>query len=350
MIYYVTTERFTSPIRKMLRGLRDELRGVLRSLTYEELLFERAGPIGHYIFTDFDRLTRYELECTAAFVAALRNVAPDARILNHPLQALERLALLIALHDAGINNFTAMRIDEGRRPTKYPVFIRAEDGYGGPETDILHDAAAYDAALADLVARGLPPKGRIAVGYAAERSADGFFRKYGAFNVAGEIIPYHLMRGSTWVVKRHATESDFAVSLDCQYEQSAPAVAEELAYVRDNPHRDALVRAFAIAGIDYGRADYGIVGGQMQVYEINTNPALSRFGVGDNRTERRLFLRDRFLKGFVALNTPLSANGRVRFVDLRPRPHDVRWPRRRLVQSLARRIIGAALPSGSQDP
>ena len=226
MIYYVTTERFTSPIRKMLGDLREELRGVLRSLTYEELLFEHAGPIGHYIFTDFDRLTRYELECTAAFVAALRNVAPDARILNHPLQALERLALLIALHDAGINNFTAMRIDEGRRPTKYPVFIRAEDGYGGPETDILHDAAAYDAALADLVARGLPPKGRIAVGYAAERSADGFFRKYGAFNVAGEIIPYHLMRGSTWVVKRHATESDFAVSLDCQYEQSAPAVAD----------------------------------------------------------------------------------------------------------------------------
>ena len=31
---------------------------------------------------------------------------------------------------------------------------------------------------------------------------------------------------------------------------------------------------FAIARIDYGRIDYGIVGGRPQVYEINTNPTV----------------------------------------------------------------------------
>ena len=46
-----------------------------RSLTYEELFFERAAPIGHYIFTDFDRLSRYEVECAAAFARALQGFA-----------------------------------------------------------------------------------------------------------------------------------------------------------------------------------------------------------------------------------------------------------------------------------
>jgi hypothetical protein len=33
-------------------------------------------------------------------------------------------------------------------------------------------------------------------------------------------------------------------------------------------------KAMAVAGIDYGRADFGLVGGQPQIYEINTNPVL----------------------------------------------------------------------------
>jgi hypothetical protein len=36
--------------------------------------------------------------------------------------------------------------------------------------------------------------------------------------------------------------------------------------------------AMAIAGIDYGRADFGLVGGLPQIYEINTNPVLGLEG------------------------------------------------------------------------
>ena len=36
--------------------------------------------------------------------------------------------------------------------------------------------------------------------------------------------------------------------------------------------RDVLLRAFEVAGIDYGRADFSIVDGVPQIYEINTNP------------------------------------------------------------------------------
>ena len=80
MIYYVATERFSSTINRFLRAHGKALGGCLASLTYEELFFERAGPIGHYIFTDFDRLSRYELECAASFAMALEKAAPEARI------------------------------------------------------------------------------------------------------------------------------------------------------------------------------------------------------------------------------------------------------------------------------
>ena len=110
MIYYVTTERYSSTVRRFL-AIYPHMRRRLASLTYEEIFFERAGPVGHYIFTDFDRLTSYEVGCAARYAAAVAAAAPDARILNHPLRALERLPLLVALHRAGINDFAAVRLD-----------------------------------------------------------------------------------------------------------------------------------------------------------------------------------------------------------------------------------------------
>ena len=46
-------------------------------------------------------------------------------------------------------------------------------------------------------------------------------------------------------------------------------------FVKENWSADVLRRVFEIAGIEYGRADWGIVGGKLQVYEINTNPQIS---------------------------------------------------------------------------
>jgi hypothetical protein len=337
MIYYVATERFSSTIRRFLKNHGKTLGGILRSLTWEELFFERGGPIGHYIFTDFDRLSRYELECAAAFALALEKAAPEARILNHPLRVLERFPLLVALHKAGINDFTATRIEAGERPPKYPVFIRAEDGYGGPETDVLNNDAEFDTALADLARRGLPLRGRIAIGYAAERGADGFFSKYGAHFVDGRVIPNHLMRGRTWVVKSHVTESEWVERRDDIYRLSEPAVDDEMKYIRENPHDEVLRRAFGIAGIDFGRADYGVVGGRVQVYEINTNPSLPGRLKNDIRDERRAIIHRNITGALRVIATPLNHHGKVRFSETRPRAHSLHLPRRRLAVSVLRR-------------
>lgn len=336
MIYYLSTERFASTIRHLLNG-NPEYRRFLALVTYEELFFERAGPAGHYIFTDFDRLTRYEIECAAAFAAALQATSPDIRILNHPLRALERYPLLVALHRAGINGFTATRLEGGGRPAAYPVFIRSEDGCNGPETDVIHDDAGFDEALADLARRGLPLRGRIAIGHAAEAGPDGFYRKYGAFNIDGRILPHHLQRNRGWVVKMDVPEHEWTTARNPDDRTSDKSVAEELAFVRDNPHREVLARAFAVAGIDFGRADYSVVGGRVQVYEINTNPSMPGRSKSDARDAIRALTRPRMLEAFRAIDVPVAATGRVRYAEIRPKAHEIRMPRWRLPASLARR-------------
>jgi hypothetical protein len=339
MIVYLSTERFSRPIRYYVDYHRDTMRRVVTSLTYEELFFEGAGPVGHYIFTDFDRLSRYELECAAAFANTLHKAAPEARILNHPLRALERYPLLIALHKAGINDFTATRLECGDRPPCYPVFIRAEDGYGGPETDLLHNEVEFNAALEDLKRCGRPRRGRIAIGFANECSSDGYFHKYGAFNVGGRIVPHDLMYGQTWVVKIRFADTGWAKSRDASYGDSEEGIARELQYIRDNPHQEALKRVFAVGGIDYGRADYGIVNGRIQVYEINTNPHLPYQPSPDARVERRAILQRSLLEAIKAIDRPSPGRGRVSFDAPRPRTHNLHWPRQRLPISLARRAF-----------
>jgi hypothetical protein len=323
LIRYVVTERFSSTMRGLIAGLAGEAHGLLGYLTYEELFLEQAGPVGHYIFTDFDRLSRYERDCAGAFAVALARAAPEVRILNHPAEACERLPLLRRLAEAGFNDFDAVRLDEGGRPSRFPVFIRAEDGYGGIDSEILADAAAFEAALAGLRRQGLPLKGRIAVGYVGEPGADGFHRKYGAFNIGGAIVPQHLMCGDRWVVKKASSRI------------GPDQVAEELAYVRDNPHSARLLEAFAIGGLGFGRVDYGFFAGRLQVYEINTNPSFPNFSRRDARSERRELIRRRFLDALRALDSP-HGRGRVRFQEARPRAHDRRLPRRRFLASMGR--------------
>lgn len=338
MIYYVSTERYSTTIRHFTRNLRRETRGLIAALTYEELFFERAGPAGHYIFTDFDRLTRYELEAAAAFAAALEKSVPQARILNHPLKALERYPLLIALHRAGLNSFTATRLETGELPPHYPVFIRAEDGYGGPETDLLYNQAEYEAALEALNERALPKRGRIAIGFANERSPDGYFHKYGAFNIAGSIVPHDRLFGTNWAVKFYPSADGFTTQ-DEGYGKSDAGVAKELDYIKTNPHRATLLRAFSIAGIEFGRADYGVVDGRVQIYEINTNPHMPYGSPDTRRAERRVIIKAGMFEALNRINTPIDGKGRIRFTEPRPRAHNLHWPRQRLPLSLVRRAM-----------
>lgn len=301
MITYICRALHRYTADEFLAAFGTQLAGRFQVVTYEQIFRAHALPVGHAIFTDFDRLTPYQREVAANMADALGQVAPEARILNHPLKVKERYQLLRALRAAGINDFEVARLDEERRPERYPVFLRREDDALGPETELLADEAAFEAALARLRAQNRPLKGRLWVQYRNEPDAQGRFRKYAAFRIGERIMAYHLQIGSEWTVKRTSGILD-------------PAdYAEELAFIKADPHAEVLRRAFDLAGIDYGRADYTIAGGAPRIFEINTNPTMPKKPKTQERPERRQIVRPRFLEWMLALDTPVAAKGWVRF-------------------------------------
>lgn len=334
VIYYVATERHMRNTRRFLR-VNPEMKKVMATLSYEELFFQRGGPVGHYIFTDHDRLTRFELDCVSLFCDRLRAVAPDARQLNHPARVKDRFPLLVELSKAGINSFHATRVETGERPPEYPVFIRSEDGCRGPETDLIYNDDEYDLALEDLKTQGKTRRGRIALGYAAQAGPDGLFRKYAAYRIGGDILPHHIQRGNDWIVKRDMELSNSSGD----FNQSDNLMQEELDFVKENPHQGILRRAFEIADTEYGRIDYGIVNGRVEVYEINTNPQLPRSSLSDPRDSVREVTSVQISKGFKDIDAPIKTKRHfVRFSLPRPMDHKFRIPVRYFPRAIWRKV------------
>lgn len=328
MIFYVSREDYTQPVKGLLAGLGQQ-RHLVKSISYEQLFYEGSAPVGHYVFTDFDRLSSYELESAFCIAAALKKHAPDAQIYNHPNKVLERYPLLKKLYSDGLNTFDIARYDAGERPRKYPVFIRLEDDCQGPDSQIINDDKAFDLALQQLLEEGKTPKRRIIVEFCAELDRDGFYRKYGAFNIGGKIIPQHILRSQGWNVKRAGLQSDEAFA------------AEELSYARDNPHSPELQKIFSIAGIDFGRIDYGLVNGSIQTYEINTNATFPDFADShnDNRDALRTLVRQTVTEAIVQINMPMTSTGRFHFELPKPVLERPRLPRKRAWRSWLRRML-----------
>ena len=99
------------------------------------------------------------------------------------------------------------------------------------------------------------------VEYLHGADAEGVFRKYSAMNVRGALSPRHILFSHDWVTKKPDLVND-------------ATVAEERAFIEDFPHREPLTAIFRLAGVDYGRIDYGVLDGRIQVWEINTNPVV----------------------------------------------------------------------------
>jgi hypothetical protein len=81
------------------------------------------------------------------------------------------------------------------------------------------------------------------------------------FSIAGRLVPRHVLFSTNWVTK-HPDISDEATA------------CEEARFIARFPHSEVIENAFHLAGIDYGRIDYGMHEGRIQVWEINTNPII----------------------------------------------------------------------------
>jgi len=119
------------------------------------------------------------------------------------------------------------------------------------------------------------------------RGKDGLFRKYSVFRIGERLIPRHLFFSKNWLLKMPDLLND-------------GLLAEERRFLESNPHVETIRRVFDIAGIQYGRVDYGLRQERAQVFEINSHPVimLPRAMYNARHLEHQLWFRDRALEAF----------------------------------------------------
>jgi len=287
VIYFVVRDLVGRyPITMFLAGWGKRLARHMRVLDYDSLFRETRLRAGSYIFSDLDYLDTKAIESATACWEAIREGDVDARLMNHPMHVLRRYDLLRRLYERGVNDFNVHRLDEDRARLHFPVFLRAENDHEGPRSGLLPGADTLEDAIDQAEAAGVDVRDWIVTGFREYKGEDGLYRKYGAFNVGGHIIPRHMIFSRDWMVKRTSRAL------------TASTLEEEREYVETNPHAADLREIFATAQVDYGRIDYTVHDGHIRVFEINTNPQTVTPGPSRDATRRPV--KERFAERFVS--------------------------------------------------
>lgn len=262
MLYFITTSAgFDSPC-KYLASWGAPLRDCIDRLTYTTLLSRDDLPPGGYLFADLERLDDDTRRRAAELWQRLHDKGPDYRLLNHPTQTMRRYELLDTLAERGVNQHRAYRASDGTQPERFPVFLRREDDHAGTQSELLNDQRQLDEALTTLRRADHDLTGWLIVEFLDTADSDGIYRTYATFNLGGMLVPAHVLFSSFWVVKTVRLVDTHLLHQETEYLDSAP-------------REDELRAIFELARVDYGRIDYSLVDGKVEVWEINTNPILT---------------------------------------------------------------------------
>ncbi len=226
---------------------------------YDRLLRANWLRRATYVFADIDRLGFWDLEIAAHAYLEMKQLG--LTVLNNPAKVKTRYALLRALHRAGLNDFNIYRADEINSSIRFPVFLRKNQLHDGPLTDLLHCGRKLENAIAAAVDGGTPMENLVVIEFAAEPVQPGIYRKLSAYRIGDVIVPAMSFHKAGWLVKI----GQLGLAGENLYR-------DELKLLQTNPFAEHLKKAFEIAEIEYGRADFGIYKGRVQIYEINTNP------------------------------------------------------------------------------
>jgi hypothetical protein len=268
----------------------------ISSYSYDRLFRSRRVPRATWIFTDFDRLSAWELELAARAYRSLK--AAGLIVLNDPAIACQRFTLLRRLHQRGFNRFGVWNVEAGEWPDRYPVFLRAQSAHRGSFSGLLADRPALEGAIAERIGRGVPRRELIVVEFCAEPLREGLFRKLATYRVGQVMVPAMCVHESNWVAK----DGEVGIAGQENYD-------DEYCIIDEDRHCAELRPAFEIGELEFGRADFGIVGGRPQIYEINTNPTIGtlREHPFPIRLAADALFQRKFAAALVAIDTP--ANG-----------------------------------------
>jgi hypothetical protein len=230
-------------------------------IAYENLPQRFRG--GTYVFSALEQLSA-PMERLVAHLHAQLSTCEGVRLLNRPGRSLRRYELLSELSRLQRNEHRAVRATDDLSGLRYPVFVRGEHTHDGALSPLLHDAREVEAWIGRLVVVGRRLDELLVIEFCDTADANGIYRKYAAFIIGDQILPRSLDRGRDWMLKRQGTD------------YTHEALAEELEFVRTNPHERELREIFAIAGVGYGRIDYAVQDGRIRTWEINLHPTIGR--------------------------------------------------------------------------
>lgn len=262
MIYHVAQADNDWPPREFLKSWGKPLAPRFRSIHTHQFAEAAELPLGTYLFSDLERQTLLQRQLQTQIWDQLNRHPSKVRLLNHPLRAMGRWELLKHLHDTGRNSFRALRFTERHEELRFPVFLRIETDHDGAKTPLIDSREILEDCLSRALLGGVRPEELLIVEFQETADPSGLYRKYSAFRVADRIIPRHLIFGRQWMLKYPDLLEPHLLD-------------EERRFLNMNPHERELMEVFELASIDYGRIDYGLLDGRIQVWEINTNPVIT---------------------------------------------------------------------------
>ncbi len=276
MIYYLVNREYSNTMTSFLSSWGRNLKSIIEVIPYEKIFTRRFLLPGTYIFADIERLNPADAELAAIIWDALRSRwGEEIIILNHPTRSMRRFELLRNLYETGINFHNVYMLTNGEMPERYPVFLRNSNDHGGATSSLLYSLKELKDIIARMDDQGKSREDKLIVEFCNTSDADGLFKKKSSFFINGRIIHRHIFCGKNWQLKKPEI-----INL--------PMIKDELAFIESHEHEMALKEIFNLARIDYGRIDYGIKDGKVQVWEINTNPGVAglvRSSVQDRREE-----------------------------------------------------------------
>ena len=303
VLFHVTTADAFRPLAFLADDL-DHVGVDLVVLHWEDLLVMDAVPGGGvWLTTATERLSRSERIHAAAVAREIR--AGGARTLNDPSKARDRVQTIQALRQMGLSPFRCWSPAAGEWPDRYPVFLRGCTGHRGAMLPVLEDEAAARARLDQALEEGEVLSDLLFVEFVAEPLRDDHWQKHSIYRIGDAFVPALVTNEKTW----HAKYGSRGLAADEDYAREA----EEL----DAPvHMDRARAIFDAMEMEYGRLDYGIVGGELVPYEVNTNPTMQFFFDHPNaaRVETIRRIHDRTVRALAALARPIAGE-----VALNPR-------------------------------
>ena len=260
-IYYISKKEHAYTMNIYLQDWGKGLENKIELLAYEDIFAEEAFIPGVYIFTDVDRLTNAQMKLVSGIWNQLNSDKTGFLTLNHPAKTMDRYRLLKKLYEKGINSFDVFKLNEFKLPIKKPVFIRTIQDHTGSFTQLIDNDSDYNEIIGTILTKGYNPADLMIVEYCETLSTQGLYKKYSAFVIGDLVIPRHLIFSENWILK-------YPDLLEPKL------LEEENEYLKNNPHEKEILEVFKLSNTEYGRIDYSIPDGKLEVWEINTNPII----------------------------------------------------------------------------